>query len=90
MIEGMSLGRTAIATDVAGHSEWITHGTNGFLADGCSIASLDSALEEAWRVRKQAHELGLEARRTAQKILTCNPIHQLSKVIECELPDTVV
>lgn len=62
MIEGMGLGRAMIATDVAGHAEWIRHGENGFLAGGAEARALDAAMEDAWSHRAAAAELGARAR----------------------------
>jgi len=58
LVEGMALGRAIIATDVAGHAEWIEHGVNGFLASGPSLRGIDSALQSAWQRKFEASQLG--------------------------------
>lgn len=81
MIEGMALGRAAIATDVAGHGEWIEHGHNGFLAAGAERAALDSALESAWASRSMASALGKRARATYEANAVIPPAEQLSRLV---------
>lgn len=63
-VEGMALGRPIIATDVAGHAEWIEDGRNGFLAEAPSAPLLDMAMEKAWQQKTCASEIGQIARRT--------------------------
>lgn len=82
MIEGMALGRAIIATDVAGHAEWIDDGTNGFLATGCTVLALDQALERAWQRRKDASLMGDVARGTATRIMPSPPAEQLARLIK--------
>ena len=81
MIEGMALGRAIVATDVAGHGEWIEHGRNGFLAAGCTTSSLDAALELAWRQRGDAASLGESARRTFQRFMLQDPSSELAGLV---------
>jgi glycosyltransferase involved in cell wall biosynthesis len=81
MIEGMALGRAIIATDVAGHGEWIEHGSNGFLAAGCTSSSLDATLEMAWMQRQEAGRLGSCARQTFERIMRQDPSSELSELI---------
>lgn len=81
MIEGMALGRSVIATDVAGHAEWIDHGRNGFLAPGTTASSLDAAMEEAWEMRCQAGALGRAANETYRGLMPCDPHLQLAQLI---------
>ncbi len=83
LIEGMSLGRSAIATDVAGHSEWIQDQSNGFIAAGCEQCALDEALERAWLCRANADRLGALARATAISMLKDDPVRQLARLIMC-------
>jgi glycosyltransferase involved in cell wall biosynthesis len=81
MIEGMALGRAVIATDVAGHGEWIDHWRNGFLGQGATAGSLDIAMEEAWRMRSQASALGNVARRTYHQLLPRPPHEELAGLV---------
>ena len=78
MIEGMALGRAIVATDVAGHGEWIEDGRNGFLAAGCTASCLDAALELAWRQKGDAARLGASARQTFQRIMHQDPGSELA------------
>lgn len=81
MIEGMALGRAIVATDVAGHGEWIEHGRNGFLAAGCTSSSLDAALEMAWQQRGDAARLGEAARQTFGRIMHQDPGAELAALV---------
>lgn len=81
MIEGMALGRAIVATDVAGHGEWIEHGRNGFLAAGCTSSSLDAALEMAWMQREEAGRLGEAARQTFERIMHQDPGAELAGLV---------
>ena len=81
MIEGMALGRAIVATDVAGHGEWIEHGRNGFLAAGCTSSSLDAALELAWRRKVDAARLGASARQTFERIMHQDPAAELARLV---------
>lgn len=81
MIEGMALGRGIIATDVAGHAEWIEPGRNGFLAAGTTATSLDAAMEEAWMLRDKAGELGRAASETYRRMMPGEPHVELAGLI---------
>jgi glycosyltransferase involved in cell wall biosynthesis len=81
MIEGMALGRAIVATDVAGHGEWIEHGINGFLAAGCTASCLDAALELAWQQRGDAAKLGEAARQTFERIMHRDPGAELAGLV---------
>lgn len=56
MVEGMALGRPIIATDVAGHAEWVKDGHNGFLCRAPAVECLDEALEKAWQQVERVSE----------------------------------
>ena len=81
LVEGMALGRAVIATDVAGHREWIDHGMNGFLAAGASISCIDDALEQAWIRRDDACAFGMNALQFATELLIPPPSHIIAEVI---------
>jgi glycosyltransferase involved in cell wall biosynthesis len=81
MIEGMALGRAVIATDVAGHAEWIEDGTNGFLAAGTSVSCLDSAMERAWVERSATMGFGVAARMTYNRMMPREPSEELADMI---------
>lgn len=85
MIEGMALGRAIVATDVAGHGEWIEHARNGFLASGCTSSSLDAALEKAWQQRGDAARLGEAARQTFERIMHQDPGAELAGLVSSSL-----
>jgi glycosyltransferase involved in cell wall biosynthesis len=81
LIEGMALGRAVIATDVAGHAEWIDHGQCGFLAAGTTARSLDAAMEEAWMMRDKAGTLGRAACVAYKRLMPSEPHTVLTSLI---------
>jgi glycosyltransferase involved in cell wall biosynthesis len=68
LIEAMYFSRTAIVTDVGGASELIEENVSGFIAEACSITSLDAALEKAWNKRNDWEEMGKAANAILIKI----------------------
>ena len=81
IIEGMAFGRAVIATDVAGHAEWIECGENGFLAAGCNVRALDAALESAWERRAEAGAMGQIAATDVKSRLESSPAKELCDLI---------
>ena len=81
MVEAMALGRPVIATDVAGHAEWIQNGWNGFLAEAPSLASLDSAMEKAWQDKARSAEMGANARATYERMAQRSPAEVFAETI---------
>jgi glycosyltransferase involved in cell wall biosynthesis len=82
MIEGMALGRSVVATNVAGHGEWIEDRRNGFLADGAEVGAFDKSLENAWINRGHANEMGVAARETANRLLKVPSGQRLALEVE--------
>jgi glycosyltransferase involved in cell wall biosynthesis len=64
ILEAMATARPCITTDVGGHTEWIEHGINGFIAPAPTLSSLHKAFEEAWQRRDQLPQIGQNARAT--------------------------
>lgn len=69
MLEAFACGRSVVATNVGGAKEIIDSNT-GFLAEGCDVVSLDSALEKAWQNRSEWDTSGKHAH---QKFLSSRP-----------------
>jgi glycosyltransferase involved in cell wall biosynthesis len=82
MVEGMALGRGMIATDVAGHGEWINHEKNGFLAAGAESAAVDAAMELAWASRSSADVFGRAARATYEEKTRLSPAVELADLVQ--------
>jgi glycosyltransferase involved in cell wall biosynthesis len=74
MVEAMLSARPVIATDVAGNTELVREGINGFVAEAPTPALLDHALERAWSRRKEWREIGLKARTDTLKLVPLDPI----------------
>jgi glycosyltransferase involved in cell wall biosynthesis len=81
MIEGMALARAVVATDVAGHREWIEDGASGFIAAGAEAAALDAAMERAWMARSSAATLGQRARAIYENKTRLPPAVDLAQLL---------
>jgi glycosyltransferase involved in cell wall biosynthesis len=81
VVEAMLCGRPAVATDVAGHTEWITEGQQGFIAEGANVLSLGRALEKAWQQKEDWEKLGADAAVRAQELYDPQPGLSLAKII---------
>ncbi|MBF9253835.1 glycosyltransferase family 4 protein [Pontibacter sp. 172403-2] len=83
LIEAMYCGRTAVVTDVAGHSELVKDGLNGFVAEAATQEHFSRALESAWERKKQWESLGIIAKRTIKDIYSDDPVNIfITKLIE--------
>ena len=82
MVEAMLCGRLAIATDVAGHSELIEDGTNGFLAEAATVPSMAKALERFWVRRTDMEHMGRAAREKIRQIIPADPVGEFTEKIK--------
>jgi glycosyltransferase involved in cell wall biosynthesis len=73
LVEAMLSGRVAIATDVAGHAEFVQDGATGFLAAAPTADHFDEALERAWKSRSQWREMGKAAATRARELVPPSP-----------------
>lgn len=69
LIEAMSLGRIAIATNAGGNAEFIEHGITGYIAEA-NEKDLDEVMELAWQNRQEWESIGKKA---SEYILTTVP-----------------
>lgn len=69
LIEAMSLGRLAIATNAGGNAEVIEHGVTGYIAEP-NEKDLDDVMELAWQNRQNWELIGIKA---AAHIQACVP-----------------
>lgn len=72
LIEAMSLGRMAIATNAGGNKEIIQHGVTGFIAEPTEN-NLDEVMELAWNQRTSWEAMGLKAAEHIQKTIPNRP-----------------
>jgi glycosyltransferase involved in cell wall biosynthesis len=77
--EAMLCGRPVITTDVAGNTELVRDGVNGFVAPAAALSLMDDALERAWVRRSEWKEIGLQARQDALKSVPADPIGEFSR-----------
>jgi len=68
IVEAMLCGRICVVTDVGGNAEWITHGTNGFLAEAPTVKALLEALNIAWSKKDQWPAIAANAHNSAMKL----------------------
>jgi glycosyltransferase involved in cell wall biosynthesis len=74
IVEAMLCGRLAITTAVAGNTEIVEDGANGFVAAAPTVALLDEAMERAWACRARWQEIGLRARADALRSVPSDPV----------------
>lgn len=74
LVEALMCGRPALVTDVAGHTELITDGVNGFVAEAPTVRHIDAALQRAWARREQWHEMGDTAAKQVRTWVPTDPI----------------
>ncbi|RYZ21771.1 MAG: glycosyltransferase, partial [Chitinophagaceae bacterium] len=68
VVEAMLCGRICIVTDVGGNAEWISHGTNGFMAEAPTVKALLEALNTAWSKKEQWVAIAENAHNSAMKL----------------------
>ncbi len=73
LLEALLAGRPAVVTDVGDSARWVSEGETGFVAEGCTAASVGRALERAWARRADWPEMGLRAHEYALANLDPNP-----------------
>jgi glycosyltransferase involved in cell wall biosynthesis len=78
LVEAMLSARVPIVTDVAGHSELVTDGVDGFLAAAPTADHFDEALERAWRRRTEWPAIGEAAARAARDRVPADPARVLA------------
>lgn len=69
LVEAMICGRVCIGTDVGGIGEWITDGTDGFLAESPTVAALAKALQHAFKNLEDWPQIGAAAHNKATGLL---------------------
>jgi L-malate glycosyltransferase len=73
LVEAMLCGRPSVITDVGGVREWVSEPETGFIAEGATIDSFQSALERAWYARSGWEAIGQRARAKALLMLDPTP-----------------
>lgn len=61
IVEAMLCGRTCVATDTGGITEWVEDGKSGFIAKERTAASFENALNNAWSHRESWTDFGQAA-----------------------------
>jgi glycosyltransferase involved in cell wall biosynthesis len=83
LVGAMICARTPILTNVGGHAEVVDDNINGFIANDCSVLSLEDALERAYSKRHELEKMGLLARQKALDYLPDDTTqHFIDKIIK--------
>lgn len=77
--EAMFCGRPALVTNIAGNSELIQEGYNGYVAEGPVYNTLSNSLERAYQDRANWCEKGFKAFETVQAKVNLHPERELLK-----------
>ena len=70
LLEGMSLGKALISTDVGGVSEWLHDGQNALMVPSQNPAALSAAIARCINDRELVRALAAEARETFERHFT--------------------
>lgn len=81
LIEAMSCGRTAVATDVGGIEELLVDNENGFLSLAPTVKLFDEAMERMWQKRQDLEELGKNAFKYITNRIDLNPEMRLLRLL---------
>ena len=85
LIEAMFCKRTAIVTDVAGHSELIADGVNGFVVPAAHYKLFAQQLEIVWENKEKLEDYGKAAFETINKAVSELPEKTFSNLIKTTL-----
>lgn len=81
LVEALMFGRPALATDVAGHTELIEDGVNGFIAEAATVRHIDAALERLWTHRHALPEMARNAYERIRRDVPPAPVHEFAEQI---------
>jgi glycosyltransferase involved in cell wall biosynthesis len=82
LVEAMLCRRLPVVTDIAGHSEIILDGINGFIARAATAEFLDDAMERAWKCRNNWQKLGTQAGDDIRQIFPSDPVRVFADRLE--------
>jgi len=82
VVEAMLCGRPVLATDVGGHTEWITNNVDGFIAAAASVQCLSDALQRAWQRQHEWARIGQMAHEKAMHLYDPHPGQTLLTQLE--------
>lgn len=85
VVEAMLCGRPTVLTDVGGHSEWVEHHREGWIASTVSVEGFEGALEAAWQARDQWAMMGARAHDKAMRFYDPQPGKTLYESIKEQL-----
>jgi glycosyltransferase involved in cell wall biosynthesis len=85
IVEAMLCARPVVATQVAGNSEIIVDGVDGFLADAPTVGSVARALERLWQGRHDLRLMGEAAAKNIRNCMPADPVGVFCQKIKCLL-----
>lgn len=68
IVEAMLCGRTCVATDVGGITEWIEEDKSGFISENDTLLSFAKTLEKAWNNKGKWESMGISAHHRAMDL----------------------
>jgi glycosyltransferase involved in cell wall biosynthesis len=74
VVEAMLCHRPVVATNVAGHSEVVSDGLTGFLADAATPKSVAMALERMWQSRAELQRMGIAGGQAIRSMMPRDPV----------------
>lgn len=81
VVEAMLCGRPCLVTDVAGHTEWIEDGINGYICESPTVNALKSKLINAFLNHTNWEQMGIKARERALSLHDSNPGRTLLNLV---------
>lgn len=81
VVEAMLCGRPCLLTDVAGNTEWITHGESGFIAESTTVKVLVKTLEDAFSQKNKWESMGKIGALKAKELYDLTPGETILKLV---------
>ena len=81
LAEAMISGRPAIVSDVAGNTELVLDGENGYVIPAATKPLIEDGLERAWNTKNNWESMGKKAHEYVSKVYDLNPVDTLAELI---------
>jgi len=81
VVEAMLCGRPCLVTDVAGHTEWIEDGKQGYICESPTVSALKRTILRAFDDRDNWEQMGVKARDKALELYDKNSGNSLLEAI---------
>lgn len=81
LAEAMISGRPAVVSDVAGNTELVLDGENGYVIPAATKLLIEDGLERAWNTKNNWESMGKKAHEYVSKVYDLNPVDTLAELI---------